>query len=122
MREQGTMYPEKGHSIPWTIKVRMKKLTHLDDKMLVDRSKTVLKQTLWEQKGKGSLAILFLEPGAKIRRHEHTTDCEFYITWSTRKKFMKTEFCNKGEEHELENTSKKRWLWVLSVKFDVPEI
>ena len=118
MREQGTMYPEKGHSIPWAIKVRMKKLTHLDDKMLVDRSKMVLKQTLWEQKEKGSLAILFLEPGAKIRRHEHTTDCEFYITWSTRKKFMKTEFCDLGDSHELENTSKKRWLWVLAIKFD----
>ena len=121
MREPGTLYPEKGCHVPWTIKVRMKKLTHLDDKMLVDKTKMVFKQTLWEQKGKGSLSILFLEPGAKIRRHEHTTDCEFYISWNTRKKFMKTEFCDLGESHELENTSKKRWLWVLAIKFDRSE-
>ncbi len=122
MREQGTMYPEKGHSIPWAIKNRLKRLTHLDENMLVDRAKTVFKQTLWEQDGIGSISILFLEPGAKIKKHEHTKDCEFYITWSTRKKFMKTEFCNKGESHELENTSKKRWLWVLSVKFVVKDV
>ena len=118
MRESGTMYPGKDSSIPWAIKVRMKTLTTLDDKMLVDRTKTVFKQTLWEQKGKGSIAILFLEPGAKIKRHMHTTDCEFYFTWSTRKKFMKNEFCDLGESHELENTNKKRWLWVLAIKFD----
>lgn len=121
MREQGTMYPEKGHTIPWSIKVRMKKLTTLEDQMLVDGTKTVYKQILWEQKGKGSIAILFLEPGAKIKRHTHTKDCEFYFSWSTRKKFMKNEFCDLGESHELENTSKKRWLWVLSIKFDRSE-
>lgn len=121
MRCDGTMYPEEGVGIPWAIKTRMRKLKQLDYKMLVDRTKTVLKQTLWEQKGKGSLSILFLEPGAKISRHEHTTDCEFYIAWNTRKKFMNVEFCDKGESHELENISKKRWLWVLSVKFDKSE-
>ena len=121
MREQGAMLPEKGHSVPWAIKARLDKLTTLDENMLVDKEKTVYKQTLWEQKGKGSLAILFLEPGAKIVRHTHTTDCEFYITWSTRKKFMKKEFCNLNESHELENTSKKRWLWVLAIKFDRSE-
>lgn len=119
MRFQGTMYAEKGgKGVPWAVKVRMKKLTSLPDRLLVDKTKVILKQTLWEEKGKGSLSILFLEPGAAVKRHEHTSDCEFYITWNTRKKFMKTEFCDVGESHELVNTSKKRWGWCISVKFD----
>lgn len=118
MRFQGTMYSEKGKSIPWAVKVRMKKLVSLPNNMLVDETKIIFKQTLWEEKGKGSLSILFLEPGAAVKRHEHNNDCEFYITWNTRKKFMKTEFCDVGESHELANTSKKRWGWCISVKFD----
>ena len=121
MRSDGTMYPNERQGLPWIVKSRMPKLKQLNLNMLVDKSKRVYKQTLWEQKGKGSLDILFLEPEAKIRQHEHVNDCEFYISLCARKRFIKVEFCDKGQSHELENVSKRKWLWVLSVKFDQSE-
>jgi len=118
MHNKGTLYPEERLGIPLILKNRMRKLKPLEASLLEDTTKKVFKQTIWEEKGKGSLSILFLEPEAAIVRHEHTTDCEFYISWSTCRGFLKIEFCDKGESHELKNTSKRRWLWVLSVKFD----
>ena len=118
MRFHGTMYPERGKGIPWTINVRMKQLTPLPDRLLVDKTKAVLKHMLWEETGRGSISILFLEPGAAVRRHKHETDCEFYITWNAHKKLIVTEHCDVGESHELINESMKCWGWCISVKFD----
>lgn len=120
MRVAGTMYPVAGIEMPWQVNARIRKLEPLDCSLLEDESKAILKQTLFCENGKGSVSILFLEPGAKVRRHQHVRDCEFYISWNACKGVLKTEFCNKGESHELENTSEKRWAWVLSIKFDMP--
>ena len=106
MRVYGTMYAVKG--VPWAVLTRIRKLKPLDCFLLEDDSKAVLKQNLFCEKGVGSVSILFLEPKAKVRRHRHTQDCEFYISWNSKKGFLKTEFCRKGEEICLTSKPKKQ--------------
>ena len=118
MRVEGTMHPVGKNGWPWPVKARKNVLEPLDCYLLEDSASVVFKQTLFCEKGRGSVSILFLGPSAKIREHKHLQDSEFYIAWSIRKQFLKVEMCDIGESHELENTSKKNWLWVLSVKFD----
>ena len=119
MRVSGTMPPMHGLNIPWIVKCRFKKLVSLDSHMIEDSSKKVFKQTVFSEKGRGSVAILFLQPGAKVKKHKHTSDSEIYIAWNSKKKFLKVEMCNQNEEHELENVSKKRWSWVIAIKHDI---
>lgn len=118
MRISGTMLPAPKHGMPWAVKCRMKKLLRVDSSYLEDKSKKVYELPILSCDGKGSVSILFLEPEAKISRHKHFSDSEVYIAWNTKKKYLKTEVCNQFDEHELENTSKMRWAWVISVKFD----
>ena len=63
--------------------------------------------------GKYNFSLLELAPESKIAFHMHTKDNEQYVTW--RNKIP--EACLKGNGHELENTSKEKSLYVLSIKY-----
>ncbi len=117
----GTLRIVPKFGIPWVVKCRLKKLKPLDCSMLVDEKKSILKQTIWSKEGTGSVSILFLEPGAEVKQHTHTQDVELYIFWDWDKEFLVVKSCKQGQSHSLRNKSKKRWAWVLSIKFDMPK-
>lgn len=58
------------------------------------------------------IARLILPPNSKIKYHIHTSDSEFYLFFNSD---LPHTFCNKGEGHEIENTSNDP-LEVLSIK------
>lgn len=121
MKVDGTMLSTKEFGLPRVLGNRLKSIERLDSTMLENPAQTVYKKTIWSGKGIGSVAILFLPPGAKIKKHQHTNDMELYIAWNKLEKFLKAETCKKGCYHDLINTSQKRWAWVLSIKFDMPQ-
>ena len=58
------------------------------------------------------VALLMLSPNAKIKKHKHVNDSEYYF-------MVKDNLfvgCKKGESHELENLSDE-WLPVISIKY-----
>ena len=97
MRVSGTMPPMHGLNIPWIVKCRFKKLVSLDSHMIEDSSKKVFKQTVFSEKGRGSVAILFLQPGAKVKKHKHTSDSEIYIAWNSRMRNMSLKMSQKRD-------------------------
>lgn len=58
-----------------------------------------------------SISILCLAPRSRIMMHEHTADCEWYMTLNG-----DIYKCPKGHSHALENISHTNWLVIISVK------
>ena len=114
----GGLFPTapKG-KFPWQLRCNLKKYFKLCSD-LIEKGE-IYKRVLWEEKGVGSVSLLWLSPGAKIPKHAHLYDMELYIAWDKKKKRFVCKRCKKGDYHELENTSKQRWLLVISVKIDV---
>lgn len=119
MRVAGTMKEAPEIGMPWVVKCRLNKLVLMENSD-IKNEKNIYKQVLFNEEGTGSVEIMYLAPGAQVYRHQHTTNMEIYISWNHKKHCLKFETCNKGEEHELENKSSKRWAWVISIKIDRP--
>lgn len=103
--------------MPWQLYCKREKYSDLKPS-LVENGR-VLKRTIFQKSGLGSITYLWLSPGAKIAKHRHIKDAEWYVGWNGKRKSVKCEGCTQMEEHELENLSKHRWLFVLSIKFDL---
>ncbi len=118
MRISGSFMPGPKGQYPWQLCCNLKKYSELDAAWI--QNGRVVKRTLWEEKGVGSISILWVSPEGEIPSHGHPTDTEFYIAWDSKKKHLVCKRCKKGGTHSLKNTSKKRWLLVISVKIDQP--
>lgn len=59
------------------------------------------------------VALLILSPNAKIKRHKHVDDKEYYFNLTS----QELKGCIKGHSHELNNDSPYEWMFVLSIKY-----
>lgn len=118
MRIEGTMKEVPKIGMPWAVKCRLNKLVLMENST-IKNEKPIYKHVLFNEKGTGSVEIMYLAPGAQVYKHQHTTNMEIYISWDTKKHNLKFEKCEVGGFHELENKS-SRWAWVISIKIDRP--
>jgi len=81
------------------------------DERLLERG-IVLKTHIYEDSN-CNVSLLTLFPNAKIRKHQHTDDKEWYVDIAK----QRITVCPKGGEHELENSSETELMFILALKY-----